>query len=175
MKNIFVSFAKYNQEADGAILAILKKMPLEEREKDRGSYYGSLSALYRHVLGGTAFFCSLFKASLSPDSPAVKALAPLAGFSHIEGAMNEAQWLQLEAAAAEVDGALTAFCEALTEDELNAPVKVQWYGGNPASVPLYFMLQNLTAHGTHHRGQISQILDSLKIDNDYSGINVKFI
>jgi uncharacterized damage-inducible protein DinB len=37
------------------------------------------------------------------------------------------------------------------------------------------MLYNLTAHGTHHRGQISQILDELKIDNDYSGINVQFL
>jgi uncharacterized damage-inducible protein DinB len=37
------------------------------------------------------------------------------------------------------------------------------------------MLHNLGAHGTHHRGQISQILDELKIDNDYSGINVRFL
>jgi uncharacterized damage-inducible protein DinB len=37
------------------------------------------------------------------------------------------------------------------------------------------MLHNLSAHGTHHRGQISQILDELKIDNDYSGLNVQFV
>jgi uncharacterized damage-inducible protein DinB len=37
------------------------------------------------------------------------------------------------------------------------------------------MLQQIVVHGTHHRGQISQILDSLKIDNDYSGINVRFL
>jgi uncharacterized damage-inducible protein DinB len=36
------------------------------------------------------------------------------------------------------------------------------------------MLLQLTAHNTHHRGQVSQILDELKIDNDYSAINVTF-
>jgi uncharacterized damage-inducible protein DinB len=37
------------------------------------------------------------------------------------------------------------------------------------------MLEQHVAHNTHHRGQISQILDSLKIENDFSGINVKFL
>jgi uncharacterized damage-inducible protein DinB len=54
-------------------------------------------------------------------------------------------------------------------------VECPFYKGKPATVPMHFMLQNITAHGLHHRGQISQILDSLKIDNDYSGINVKFL
>jgi uncharacterized damage-inducible protein DinB len=54
-------------------------------------------------------------------------------------------------------------------------VKLDWYKGKPATVPLSVMLQQLVTHNLHHRGQISQILDSLKIDNDYSGINIKFL
>jgi uncharacterized damage-inducible protein DinB len=37
------------------------------------------------------------------------------------------------------------------------------------------MFSQLIAHGTHHRGQISQVLDELGIDNNYSGINVAFL
>jgi uncharacterized damage-inducible protein DinB len=40
---------------------------------------------------------------------------------------------------------------------------------------LSFMISQLVVHGTHHRGQISQILDELKIDSDFSGINAAFL
>jgi uncharacterized damage-inducible protein DinB len=58
---------------------------------------------------------------------------------------------------------------------MKAPVKLDWYSGNPPSVPLPFMFQQFIIHGTHHRGHISQILDELTIANDYSGINVAFV
>jgi len=62
--------------------------------------------------------------------------------------------------------------EALSEADLKLPVKLDWYGGNPDSVPLSFLLSQLLVHNTHHRGQISQVLDELKIDNDFSGIGI---
>ena len=70
---------------------------------------------------------------------------------------------------------MVEFVKALKDEDYNAPVKIDWYKGKPPSMPLSFMLQSLTVHNTHHRGQISQILDSLKIDNDYSGINAKLL
>jgi uncharacterized damage-inducible protein DinB len=48
-----------------------------------------------------------------------------------------------------------------------------WFSG--AQVPLSSVLQAVAAHNTHHRGQVSQILDSLKIDNDWSGIDAAFL
>jgi uncharacterized damage-inducible protein DinB len=65
--------------------------------------------------------------------------------------------------------------QALSDSDMALPIKTEWYGGTPASVPLSFMLGQLLVHNTHHRGQISQVLDSLKIDNDFSGINAAFI
>jgi uncharacterized damage-inducible protein DinB len=67
------------------------------------------------------------------------------------------------------------FVSALSDKDLDELVTLNWYKGKPPAVPLAFMLQQLTVHNTHHRGQVSQILDSLKIDNDYSGISVKFL
>jgi uncharacterized damage-inducible protein DinB len=65
--------------------------------------------------------------------------------------------------------------QVLTEQDFSRPIKLDWYGGNPESVPLSFMLSQLVLHNTHHRGQISQILDALKIDNDYSGIGIELL
>jgi uncharacterized damage-inducible protein DinB len=172
--NDALMYAKYNQAGNKAVYGILSKLDNEEREKDRGSYYGSLSALFRHVLGGTFFFLGMYRPALANNPAALKALAPLLdGCSIPEGALTADQWTALGAVSDAVDTAYAAMAEALTGADMALPVKVEWLGEEP--VPLSFMLHQLVVHNTHHRGQISQILDSLKIDNDYSGINIAFL
>jgi uncharacterized damage-inducible protein DinB len=175
MKELFTAFAKHNEAADKSVIDILNGMSNDEREKERGSYYGSLSGLARHLFGGTFFFLGMFKAAVSDNARAQKALDPLAGLAVTEGKLTPSQWENFTAAVKTVDAAFVAFTEALKSGDMDAPVKVDWYGGKPPSVPLAFMLQNLTAHGIHHRGQLSQIFDELKIDNDYSGLKPEFI
>jgi uncharacterized damage-inducible protein DinB len=175
-------YAKYNQAGNKTIYNILSAMSNKEREMNRSSYYGSLSGLLRHILGGTRFFLGMYKGALAEgaraDSAAFKAASVADGASlsfPSEGPLSESQWKELGAALGAVDAAYVNMAEALTEAELSCPVKIDWYGGNPGSVPLSFMLSQLVVHNTHHSGQISQILDSLKIDNDYSGIGAEFL
>ncbi|GHU64175.1 diguanylate cyclase [Spirochaetia bacterium] len=176
VKELFVTFAKYNEEADKAIVTILDKLSNDDREKNRKSYFGSLSGLIRHNFGGTCFFLGMFKEATAKNAAAQKALAPLAKVEIIEAKkITEDQWKKVAAGIKIADKAYVDFVSALTDKDLEAPIKLDWYGGKPAAVPLSFMLQQIVAHNTHHRGQLSQILDSLKIDNDYSGINVKFL
>jgi uncharacterized damage-inducible protein DinB len=175
MKDTLI-YAKYNQAGNKTIFDLLDKMNNEDREKDRGSYYGSLSSLFRHVAGGTRFFLGMYKAALTGNAAAVKAISAIEDLPKIpEGALSEAQWKELGATVTKIDEAYIGMAQALKDSDMDLPVKIEWYGGNPASVPLSFMLSQLVVHNTHHRGQISQILDSLKIDNDYSGIGVACI
>jgi uncharacterized damage-inducible protein DinB len=176
MKELFVINALYNQEADKAFLAILNGLSNDQREQDLGSYYKSLSGLAAHVLGGTAHMLLLFKDAVARNDAASKALAALQAIARPpNGPLSEAQWKQLAADIEVADIAYVDFAKALTEADLKSPVKVPWLKGNPESMPLFFMLNQLATHGIHHRGQISQILDVLKIDNDYSVINAAFL
>jgi uncharacterized damage-inducible protein DinB len=169
-------YAKYNQAGNKTIFDLLNKMSNEEREKDRASFYGSLSGLYRHLAGGTRFFLGLYKTALAGNAAASKAISAIESLPAIpKDALTEVQWKELGEATAKIDEAYIKVAEALSEGDMALPVKIEWYGGNPASVPLSFMLSQLLVHNTHHRGQISQILDSLKIENDFSGIDVAFI
>ena len=175
MKKIFLSFAKYNEEADKTIAGILGKLSNDDREKNRKSYYGSLSGLYRHIGGCTVYFLNFFREAVAGNAEALKALEPLTKVEDFKGKLTEAQWKKVIANVKIVDKAFVDFVNALKDKDFEAPVKLDWYKGKPASVPLWFMLQQHMAHNTHHRGQISQILDSLKIEHDFSGINVKFL
>jgi uncharacterized damage-inducible protein DinB len=175
MKEIFLTFAQYNREANKTVVALLKELTLDEREKDRGSFYKSLSGLLVHILGGSKFLLGLFKSAVPHNAAAIDALNPLDKIALPEGRLSEAQWKQLEADLALADDACVNFAATLTEADMKTPVNLNWYAGNPPSVPLSFMFQQFISHGTHHRGQISQILDELTVANDYSGINVAFV
>jgi uncharacterized damage-inducible protein DinB len=176
MKELFVINALYNQAADKAFLSILNGLSNDDREQDRGSYYKSLSALAAHILGGTAHMLLLFKDAVAQNAAASKALAALQAITPPpQGSLSEAQWKQLADNIEAADAAHIDFAKALTDGDLKSPVKVPWHKGNPESVPLFFMLNQITTHGTHHRGQISQILDELKIDNNYSGMSAAFL
>jgi uncharacterized damage-inducible protein DinB len=175
MKELFVINALYNQAADRAFVAILNGLSNDEREQDRGSYYKSLSGLAAHILGGTVHMLGMFKDAVAQNEAASGALALLQAIVPPRGPLSEAQWKQLAVDIEAAGKAHVDFAKALTDSDLNSPVKVPWFKGNPESVPLFFMLNQVTTHGTHHRGQISQILDGMKIDNDYSGVSTAFL
>jgi len=175
MKAVFLTFAKYNEEANKTVAGILGKLSNDDREKDRKSYYKSLSGIFRHNVGATAYFLSLLKGAVPDNAEAQKALSPLAKMEELNGKLTEEQWKKAVSLSKIADKAMLDFISALKDGDFQAPVKIDWYKGKPPSTPLWFMLQQHVAHNTHHRGQISQILDSLKVDNDYSGINAKFL
>jgi uncharacterized damage-inducible protein DinB len=175
MKELFVINALYNQAADKAFVSILSGLSNDEREQDRGSYYKSLSGLAAHTLGGTVHMLGMFKDAVAQNNAASRALAALQGIAIPKGPFSEAQWKQLAADFEAADNAYVEFAGALTEEDLKTPVKMPWPRDNPTLVPLFFMLNQVTSHGTHHRGQISQILDAMKIDNNYSGMDVAFL
>jgi uncharacterized damage-inducible protein DinB len=173
MKETFRMFAEYNREANRKVFALLDKLSGDEREKDRGSYYKSLSGLFMHVVGVNKFFMGLYKGALSGKPAALKIVEDALAIGLPEGKLSDAQWKEVSASFPKLDDALVNLTDALDEKDFSLPVK--WFTGDPATVPLSFMLHQLTAHNIHHRGQISQILDELKIDNNYSGIGIAFL
>jgi uncharacterized damage-inducible protein DinB len=172
MDNILLMYARYTQRANAEVIALLDKLSVGELNEDRKSYYKSLSGLMSHTLGGTAYFFGLFR---SAAPVAAKAIKEAEGLSCPEGdTLSSAQWSELKRVAAICDKGMIDFIEAASEAELSAPVKIDWYGGKPDAVPLAFLLHCYFVHGTHHRGQISQVLDSMGIEHDFSGLDLEF-
>jgi hypothetical protein len=67
-----------------------------------------------------------------------------------------------------------ALIESMTEEEINREMKINWYKDRP-SVPFYFIFSQLIVTNIHHRGQLSQIFDEMKIEHDFSGIDIEFL
>ena len=176
LRDTFIYFAKANADSNAAVISLLNNCSNDDREKDRGSYYKSLSGLVRHIFAGTYFLTSLAKDAVAPNKTAAAALAKLLGLPMMpEGALTEAQWKETAKMLDAVDKAYIMFAEALEEADLNRKAETPIFSGKPAQYPVAFVLQQLAVHNTHHRGQISQMLDEMKIDHNYSGINAAMV
>jgi uncharacterized damage-inducible protein DinB len=170
-KDLLATDAGYNKDANGALFGLLDGLSNEEREKGRGSYYGSLSGLGRHILRGTMFFLKTMTGGVPGNAAAQSAVKPLAEIKVAsEGPVTAEQWGAIRTAVVAADEALVSFVASLSDADLAAPVK--WFSGSPPTVPLHFMLSQLAMHNTHHRGQVSQILDELGVENNWSGIGM---
>ncbi|GMO46342.1 MAG: hypothetical protein Ta2G_01470 [Termitinemataceae bacterium] len=169
MKKTFIMYVKHIQHKDKKVTELLDKLSNEQREKDCGSYYKSLSGIYRHVGGCAAVFLNFLKAALSEGSEA-KTVASPAVEQESKEALSEAQWKSFKTFIENVDAAFLDFVTKLTDAELNTQVK--WFSGDMVS--LEYALHAYIMHQAHHLGQIAQALDELKVDNDFSGIPLEF-
>ena len=174
MKEVLLMYARYAQRANASAIALLDGLSVDARNEDRKSYYKSLSGLATHAFGGAVYFHSMFRAAAPA---AAKALKASEGLSCPEGdKLDAAQWAELKRVAAVADQATIDFIGAASEKELTTLVKVPWMmKERPEGVPICFLLHSLYVHGTHHRGQISQVLDEMGIEHDFSGLDVEFL
>jgi uncharacterized damage-inducible protein DinB len=170
-KNIYVRFIKHISEKHENVYALLDALSNSEREKERGSYYKTISGLFSHSLNAMLFFKKLFEPALADGSKAKAALKAIGDIS-IKNSFTEQEWKQLKQTSDKICACYVDFADALTNEELACPVKVPFWGGKPESAPLSFIIEEVLVHTVHHFGQISQILDEIKIDNNYSAISV---
>lgn len=171
MKDLLLMYAKYTQSANASVIELLDCLTEDDRNKDRKSFFKSLSGLACHALGSFGYFHGLFRGTVS--APALKASEGLEAPE--SDRLSQAEWSELKKAAAIADQATVDFIRGLDEKDFTRQVKVEWFGGDPESVPLHYLLSVFIMHGVHHRGQISQILDEMGIEHDYSGIDVRFL
>ena len=164
MQQVFTAFARQNAASNKAVLEIVGKLTTADQTKDRGSYYGSLLGMVRHILGGEQLFLGMFKGFLAHNNGVS---ATLAGFDGVPNT-DDLDFAHAAAELTKADRAFVSLIETLSSTDLLTPVALPWYNGK--TVPFYFALQQMINHGQHHRGQISQVLDELKIDNNYSGL-----
>lgn len=173
MRRTLLMYARYSKRANESAFAFLDGVSTEALNEDRKSYYGSLAGLAAHIVGATLYFHSLYRASSPAVAAALKATEGLK--TPHDKDVSPAEWRELRRIGTVADQATIDMILALDDEALDTPVRLDWYGGDPDAVPLYFLAHQLFVHGTHHRGQLSQILDSMGIEHDFSGIDLEFM
>lgn len=171
MKSLLLMYARYSKRADESVAALFESLDQKTLNEPGKAYYGSLIGVYRHIADGVAYFQGLIRASIPQ---AVHTLRPGPESKLGEGPVGPEELKAFTASLSRANQALVDFVTALKEADFSLPVNLDWYPDRK-SVPLHFILNQLFVHGIHHRGQISQLLDELKVEHDFSGIDPEYL
>ena len=169
MKEIYVLLAEYNAHANGLLFGVLEKAPAGLVTKDAGSFFGSILGLLNHILRSDLGWLS----RIGSSQPGLRSLAGVAASFDPATAPRQLcdNLADLWKRRREVDGAFGAFAAELSDGVLKGDVRFVNSKGEQESFVIGEILLHLFNHQTHHRGQVSQILDAAGIQHDFSNIS----
>jgi len=158
--------ARYNAHANTEMNKVLSSLTPEEWEQDRGGYFSSFRALTGHLYTADVIWPVRFT-GLRPfaavkgapfDFPPTWTEPPFGGL---------AEYLGLRTA---LDAKLIALTNEMTEDDLARDLAFRTSRGEDHTKNFGGLVFHMFNHQTHHRGQISMLLDQMKKANDYSNL-----
>jgi uncharacterized damage-inducible protein DinB len=164
----FAYLARYNRSANEQLLGHLASLPASELVRPRGSYYVSIQGVLDHAfttdmnwLRRCRELCSsdepLRRSSLTPPGPAWATYT----FPHFNDYRRER---------AAVDAILEDWIALTGASRFGEVLAYQDSRGQPRRYYLRDVLDHVFNHQTHHRGQISQILDAMGVVHDFSNL-----
>jgi uncharacterized damage-inducible protein DinB len=170
MKKILVAMAGYNAKANAALLEILSKEPEALLKADQKVFYKSILGTFQHLVLAELSWLRRYKGFFRNE-----ALEGSALLDRDVAELKAESGTSLAACArlgSEVDSLFVAFAGGLAEAELEERVRYSNSKGEELEREYWQTVFHVLNHGTHHRGEISAMLDQNGIANDLSGFTL---
>ena len=169
MKEVFQALAKYNGSVNQSITELLEPLEKEKIMMKTKAYYPSLFETSLHTLMGDVSWLRRFKGAFKES----KALSNEKIFSLDEKGLRkelESDYKKLFQYRKQIDDIILLFANELNEGQLNTVIKYKNYKGEEIEQVLWKPLLHWFNHQTHHRGQLSVLLDMVGVDHDFSSL-----
>jgi uncharacterized damage-inducible protein DinB len=118
----------------------------QEQTAARGEPYGSVRDTLAHIIGAQMAWLARWTGAGRPSEEEFEALRTAEGLR--EGFRSSHEGLR-------------RFVEALTEEQVVAPLSYKDSRGNPYSVSLWQLMAHVANHGTQHRSETAMVLTQL--------------
>jgi uncharacterized damage-inducible protein DinB len=147
----FQTMARYNRWMNERLLEACAGLSDEERKRDRAAPFRSIHGTWNHLLLADQVWLGRFQNRPFP----IKTLA--------DEIVSDFEELRRERA--RVDNEIDAFVASLTEERLAGPFSfVSAINPQRRTFPLWVVVQHLFNHQTHHRGQLTTLLEQAGVD-----------
>lgn len=155
--------AGYNRRMNRQMLEAAAGLDDTALAADRGAFFGSLMGTFNHLLVADLLWSARF-AHHSERYAHLRSLAELPRPQALDDILYS-RFAALASARRLVDDALIAWtAEELTEADLGRPLAYHNRLGEPATRPFGELLMHFFNHQTHHRGQLSTLLNQQGLD-----------
>ncbi len=140
------TMSAYNRWMNERLYETCTALSEEERKADRGAFFRSIHGTLNHILLADRVWMGRF----TNEPFRIKSLD--------EELYSD--FTELLEARRKTDAAIAAWADGLTEDELSAPLTyTSAVAPRPRTYPLWIAVTHLFNHQTHHRGQITTLLN----------------
>ncbi len=162
LKSNFEIMATYNQQTNHNTYTTASKLSAEALARDRGAFFGSIIATLNHILVGDTIWLKRFSQHQANFSSLeyVRGLEPPQSLDAILYTVFDELKTKREA----MDKAIVAFTQELTEETLSQPLSYRNTKGQSFTKHFDHLLLHFFNHQTHHRGQVSTLLNQEGLD-----------
>ena len=148
----FQLMSRYNRWMNEKLLDVCSAMPDELRRADRGAWFKSVHGTLNHILLCDRLWLGRFTHQPYPARSLDEELYH--------------DWDEFKVERAKTDDAIDAWLASLSDDDLKAPLTFTSLSKpQERTVTLWILLAHLFNHQTHHRGQITTIMEQLGYDS----------
>jgi uncharacterized damage-inducible protein DinB len=166
MKRYLDILVKYNRAANDSVLSIADTIDIEARMIDRGSFMKSIHGIIDHIAEGQIYFQRQIRNAF-PSFLSLKHAYIDTEMTYRE--INFTDFNRLSDVIRVTSDAFVGLIAEISEKDLEKVITVESFEGEKKQTSAFIIIQAIN-HATHHRGQLSQIFDEMKIPNDFSGI-----
>jgi len=169
MKKLFEALAAYNKSVNQSIIELLEPLKKEQVMMETSAYFPSVFETFLHNFIADLSWLKNNKDAFS-DSKALSSSKLISLEDKLLKKEFESDYTQLFLYRREMDDVISQFINELDEDQLNLVFLYKNANGHDVGKELWKTLLHWFNHQTHHRGQVSVLLDLLGMDHDYSGL-----
>ncbi len=169
MKTVFQAFARYNRSVNQSVLELVEPLKKEQLMMETKAYYPSIFETLLHNLIADLNWLKRYRDVLKEN----KTLNSGKLTSLEERGLRkefESDYKKLFQYRKQADEIIIQFVNEVDENKLDSVVKYKNYKGEDVEKELWKTLLHWFNHQTHHRGQMSVLLDLIGVDHDYSSL-----
>lgn len=163
-QQMFQNLAGYNRRANSELFQCLSALTGRARRRDAGSWFGSIHGILNHVIICDIHWLRRYRA-LAPHSPLLndpRLDPPGLSWDHdLHDSFSD-----LREHRTQVDALVQAWFEEFPAKRYAETFSYQDSAGHMRKAMAGQAFEFLFLHQAHHRGQISQILDTLGLPNN---------
>ena len=142
------TLSDYNQWQNVSLYTAADSLSVEERQNDRGAFWGSIEATLNHILWGDRLWLSRLGGGNGPNA-----------MSMPETAHEGGDWDALKQARREQDAAIAAWAASVEQSQLDRSLTyVSAAIGKEFTQNIGLLTIHMFNHQTHHRGQAHAML-----------------
>lgn len=162
LKQNFELMAKYNQWMNDRLYNSLVGLSAFQLSKDQGAFFGSILGTLNHILVGDIIWLKRF--SKHPSN--------YTSLSYVTSLDNPSSLSQiiysdictLTNVREKVDEAIVSFSLEASEQDYEVDLTYKNTKGQSFKKPFGYLVHHFYNHQTHHRGQVTTLLNQLNID-----------